>query len=74
MLAQRLLRGLTVKALMGCGHQHASVIKSLNMAYMFLQRFAEHCDDVMALGVSSTEALRPPDEDTVVNVILPIKK
>ena len=43
------------------------------MAYVFREGFAEHLDDVMALGVGSAEALRPPNEHAVVNTFLTVK-
>lgn len=37
----------------------------------FVQRLLEHFSDVMPLGVRCAEALRPPNENAVVDAILP---
>ena len=44
------------------------------MTYVLRKRLAEHCDNVMALGVGSAEALRPSDEHTVVDSLLPAQR
>ena len=40
---------------------------------MFREGFAEHLNDVMALGVRSAKALGPPDEHAVVNTLLAVR-